>query len=62
MALELSDIALIASGLWWVDLEGKLRVKDWFAFELAQDAVRAFHEEGRFPFRETLLMSGLGGG
>lgn len=43
MAVELRRIAHVAHGLWWVDMEGKLRVNDWFSFERARDAVLAFH-------------------
>jgi len=43
MALELSRIALIADGPWWVDMEGKLRVNDRFSFCRAQAAVWAFY-------------------
>jgi len=43
MAFELQRIALIANDPWWVDMEGKLRINDWFSCERARDAVWAFH-------------------
>jgi phosphoribosylanthranilate isomerase len=43
IAFELHRIATIAVGPWWVDMEGKLRVNDWFSFENARNAVWAFH-------------------
>jgi hypothetical protein len=43
LAMELSLIRVIATGDWWVDMEGKLRVDDYFSFERARDAVTAFH-------------------
>jgi hypothetical protein len=45
LALELNRISAIAIGSWWVDMEGKLRVNDWFSCDRARAAVEAFHRE-----------------
>lgn len=39
LAAELQMISRIARHGWWVDMEGKLRVDDWFSLELAGEVV-----------------------
>lgn len=46
---ELCKIALVADGDWWIDMEGKLRVDDWF------DLVQARAVANRF---QSILESG----
>ena len=41
---ELERIRPVAQGRWLVDMEGKLRVNDWFCVELARECVWLFHE------------------
>lgn len=40
---ELKNIEPHALGQWWVDMEGKLRVDDWFSVERAKRAVDIFN-------------------
>ena len=42
LAAELQKISRIACPGWWVDMEGKLRVDDWFSLELAGECVAQF--------------------
>ena len=42
LANELHNITAIARSGWWVDMEGKLRVDDWFSLELASEVVAQF--------------------
>lgn len=42
LADELQTIGRIARPGWWVDMEGKLRVDDWFSLELAGEVVAQF--------------------
>jgi len=41
---ELQKIRAVAQGEWWADMEGKLRIDDWFSIDLAAQCVAAFHE------------------
>lgn len=43
LAAQMEQIRAVAKGLWWVDMEGKLRTDDWFDLSLAQRAVEIFH-------------------
>jgi hypothetical protein len=45
LATELPKIQAVARGEWWVDMEGNLRVDDWFSVELAEEAVSIFANE-----------------
>jgi phosphoribosylanthranilate isomerase len=40
---EIPKIQSIAHPGWWVDMEGKLRVNDWFSVERAAECIDAFH-------------------
>lgn len=40
--IELQKIGQIAHPGWWADMEGKLRVDDWFSIELAGEVVAKF--------------------
>lgn len=42
LATELARIAPLARAASWVDMEGRLRVDDWFSLDLAIQAVREF--------------------
>lgn len=42
LTAELRMISQIARPGWWVDMEGKLRVHDWFSLELAGEVVAQF--------------------
>jgi len=42
LADELQTISRIARPGWWVDMEGKLRVDDWFSLELAGQCCAQF--------------------
>ena len=39
---ELCKIALVADGDWWIDMEGKLRVDDWFDLVHARSVAHRF--------------------
>lgn len=44
LTVELSRIRAVASGAWWVDMEGKLRTRDdWFSIDEARKCVESFH-------------------
>lgn len=43
LAAELERISSVAKTPWWVDVESKLRVDDWFSFQRARDCVTQFH-------------------
>lgn len=45
LAAELVAIRRVAQPGWWVDMESKLRVNDWFSIELAHACVAAFKEQ-----------------
>lgn len=40
IAAELGRIRQVARGFWWIDMEGKLRVDDWFCVARALSVVR----------------------
>lgn len=42
--IELPKIMEVATGDWWIDMEGKLRVDDWFSIEIAEKTVKKFME------------------
>ena len=42
LARELRKIADIARAGWWADMEGKLRVDDWFSVERAAECAAIF--------------------
>lgn len=42
LASELQTIREISRAGWWVDMEGKLRVEDWFSVERAQECAAIF--------------------
>jgi hypothetical protein len=42
IATELVKIRPSASSIWWLDMEGKLRIDDWFSVDLANQCVSAF--------------------
>ena len=39
IAAELERIGQVASGFWWIDMEGKLRIDDWFSLDRAEQCV-----------------------
>jgi hypothetical protein len=41
---ELPNITAVAADEWWIDMEGKLRIDDWFSIEQAQFVVDLFRE------------------
>lgn len=43
LAEQLREIAFVAVRPWWVDMEGRLRVDDWFSCGKAEAAADAFH-------------------
>lgn len=43
LAESLAKIRFAARHEWWVDMEGKLRVDDWFSIPKATEAVEIFH-------------------
>jgi len=47
IARELQTILEIARPGWWADMEGKLRVDDWFSLELAGEVVAQFSSVNR---------------
>lgn len=48
LAAELPLIAAVATGRWWIDMEGKLRGRgdDWFSLRKAHECVDIFHAWG----------------
>lgn len=44
LAQELNKITRVAIGNWWIDMEGKLRVEDWFSLELARQTTAIFKQ------------------
>lgn len=47
LSRELEKIKAVASGDWWVDMEGKLRINDLFSIHKATECIGAFHNS--FP-------------
>ena len=45
LTTELNKIRAIARPGWWADMEGKLRVDDWFSVERAIECVSEFHAQ-----------------
>lgn len=47
LATELAEIQQVAKPGWWCDMEGKLRVDDWFSVERAKECVALFEQHLR---------------
>lgn len=44
LAVELPKIKAVASRGWWIDMETKLRVDDWFSMDRALEVMRIFRD------------------